>query len=1185
MTKKRNKGKAASGKKHSKSLVQFQRRLWGQKDFNPKKTFGDLHSFRDFQEMKVVAKYIEDQNNSFHRFIFGTPFAKSYQEVCSPRFFAYTDNLKRDLDWMSLSVIRYAKEISSFNKQNLSFQKAFLLGAYEEANAILESIISEFGHSLWSLEKSFLLAEYFNGLESNKKLLSQIIGDETNDGLLRFMAEYISLRCEIKLSDENYKIRLSRALDIEDDFYQIKNYCRYRLEHLNMDLIPVAQHVTYFEGPTPVLDRYLTFIAILQSCAVSNSEFYNIAANVINRVDGLIQDSRIDALVQFFTPERTPALNLLTTDVIHILDDYTDGNYESSATASGNILIENPEIYELYYIYIHSLDHRGKSFKQLFPKGSVAAAILEQSNVIIKGEKSWQICSDYLSKLALSLWRDPLAYGIYDFYIQETLPSPERRFHKLALLNALPLNPRFATIYDDTEKAKKFLDQLSRKVGEGSTLSLIRGIAATSKHDEDFEFPHSIPEIRRRIYSAELHVAGGRPQMAISALKPIFTSIIEDNLPCSVHKRDRIARVLFRCYLDTKKLAECTDMVVRSFLRNELSTRKICLNLLVKAIDESSPPDVIRSITYPILYSMVHTNARPVYVSYDNFLNSLGVSRPTQLFDIADQFFSNELNEFLFRVCKIDVLACSYHFTGTKDLEAERIRICQFLSERDQKNLKAYFDEISTITSRSLIREGIRQIDDSKIYVDEVGIKTTGRKLLEESFERYRELASMSSIETLRMLDTESLQIYMLTENGKIVKKPISKTELEHAASEIKVVHNSLFLNFKELFTDVRDRFISSGEHGLDGYLSVRIRHGVLQNQIRSPFEALYLISEKDTRTGEYLSNSYWDTRLEDISEESRLAVQAHLANFSREVDEVAQKLNKEMIQVKTERKNEAGLFDYEFSTKKLFEMFEGEFANITDFDQFLDGVLRVLWTRTLKNLKKIREVISELIKNTIYNSISKLDREIRNNIKPHQATELRKNIARCQTDLQYSMDSIAQWFTISRSSLVPQFSIDDLVNICVESINNIYPHKKIRPDTKIDGEVIIVGEFFAPFFDILRTLLDNIIVHSGVPPEKMNIVIETEVINDSLIIKIKNSLGEEVRKSNHVDSLKATFSSAKLSKITGVIASEGKSGLIKVQKIITIDLQRKDSLLDFSYDEDEKFVVTIRMEMKGLKK
>ena len=77
---------------------------------------------------------------------------------------------------------------------------------------------------------------------------------------------------------------------------------------------------------------------------------------------------------------------------------------------------------------------------------------------------------------------------------------------------------------------------------------------------------------------------------------------------------------------------------------------------------------------------------------------------------------------------------------------------------------------------------------------------------------------------------------------------------------------------------------------------SVRIRHGVLQNQIRSPFEALHLISEKDTTTSEYLPNPYWDTSFKDVRDDRRIAIQKLLIGFSQKLDDVAHKLNKEMI-------------------------------------------------------------------------------------------------------------------------------------------------------------------------------------------------------------------------------------------------------------------------------------------------
>ncbi len=1134
--------------------------------------------------MQAVANYVANPNNPFHRFMFGITFARAYNELCTYRSFVLTDSLQKELDWMSLSLVRYAKEISQFVKQANAFQKTFLLGSYQQASEILETIISEFGFSLWSLEKTFLLAEYAHGLERNKKELTNIIGDEKNDELLKFIAEYISLRCESKMSDENYRIRLSRGIDFDDDFFVLVNYLRYRLEQIGMDLTSVATHITYFEGSTPIIDRYLTFITILQSCAIADQEYSEIAKNVVVRLDGLIEDLRIDSLLQLFIPDREFECNTLAVNMIEVLDNYTNGYYEISAEMASQILTDNPESYEFYYIYIRSLAHIGKAFNQFFPEDSVAASILEHSNVIIRGKRLYNRSFNYLSKLSTSLWRDPLAYGLFDFYVEEALPSQEKRIHKLMLLNAHFLNPRFAIIYEDKNNADKFLNQLSSQVGEGSTLSLMRAITASSHKFDDVQLPEEIPEARRQIYLAEIYEKKGRFQSAISVLQPLLIDIMEDKLPGGFYSCERVAGALFRCYLERKQLAECTDMVVSSFLQNDLLTKKLPLIQLVKSIDETGPIDVMRKISYPILYSIVHTKPREVYVAYDNFLNSMGLSRPTQLFDMADEFSPSDLQEFLLKVCTIDVLSCSYHFNGTKDLETERIRICQFLSEKDQTRLKIYSDEISSITSRSLIREGMRQIEVSKIHVDEKGIRTTGRKLLEESFARYRELASMSSIKNMRVLNQESLYLYIITRDGKVIKAPISTTELKDPVFEKQIVHNALFINFRELFMDVRDRFISSGEHGLDGYLSVRIRHGVLQNQIRSTFEALHLISEKDTTTEEYLINPYWDTRLEDVSVENRAAIQEQLANFSRDVDALAQRLNKELIQVKTEKKNTDGLFDYSFSTIELYQIFVDEFLQITDFDQFMDCLFGVLWTRLKINLENIQNYISVELKNTIYESISQLEREIRKIVSQFQAAELLQNIARCQTNLQYSMDSVAQWFTISGSSIVPQFTLENLVSICIESINNIYPHKKIYPENYFSSEeVIIDGKFFAPFFDILRTIMDNAITHSGLPPEKIKAQIIVQVIDNRLTMQIKNSLEKQVRESDPIANLKTTHSLIETAEVTGGIAKEGRSGLMKVRKLMAIDLQRKDSSLDFFYDNEENFVVKLSMEIEEL--
>jgi hypothetical protein len=284
-----------------------------------------------------------------------------------------------------------------------------------------------------------------------------------------------------------------------------------------------------------------------------------------------------------------------------VLDLYTNGNYEFSAAGSAGLLLEHPTLYELYYIYLHSQGYQGQLFKQIFPAGSPAARLLEHLDAVTREDRGWRANIDAILKTAMSLWRDPLAYGLFDFYVQETQLTPDSEVHKLALLNATYMNPYFMRIFDDVAQAEAFLDQFSAFAPNSSTVTLLKRLTTTSHYAEEVELPVSLPEARRLIYRAAIHEARKRPHLAISDLKPLLERIENGNLEGAYLVRDRIHRTLFRCYLQTKELGECMGMVVKNFLRNPGWIRKLPLGELVNAIDHLHPPDVMQKITYPLL--------------------------------------------------------------------------------------------------------------------------------------------------------------------------------------------------------------------------------------------------------------------------------------------------------------------------------------------------------------------------------------------------------------------------------------------------------------------------------------------------------------------------------------------------------------------------------------------------------
>jgi hypothetical protein len=291
-------------------------------------------------------------------------------------------------------------------------------------------------------------------------------------------------------------------------------------------------------------------------------------------------------------------------------------------------------------------------------------------------------------------------------------------------------------------------------------------------------------------------------------------------------------------------------------------------------------------------------------------------------------------------------MAGSFHFTGTQALENERLQILQHLCRIDAINRPAYSEEIDLITQRLFIRRGIQKLDEGKIFVDDAGIRRAGEKLLAENLRRYLDISSLKGIDALRLLDSNISKAVLTTPGGH--HGPEQKIDIEKLEAEgVKVIFRSHYALFKDLFIDVRARFISSSEYGLDSYVSVRIRHGTLQGQLRSRFEAFHLLTQKNADTGEYQRNTYWDKELSSCTPEEMDSIQSLLSILSRDIDDLSRRLKDEVIQVRTQMRNPKGLFDFRFEDEDLLHLFSEKFEAITSFSEFMDTVFATLWLRT----------------------------------------------------------------------------------------------------------------------------------------------------------------------------------------------------------------------------------------------
>jgi hypothetical protein len=141
-----------------------------------------------------------------------------------------------------------------------------------------------------------------------------------------------------------------------------------------------------------------------------------------------------------------------------------------------------------------------------------------------------------------------------------------------------------------------------------------------------------------------------------------------------------------------------------------------------------------------------------------------------------------------------------------------------------------------------------------------------------------------------------------------VLRKFLISKEKESETAEFSFPVENLTIIFREILGRIWNEFLTGSEYSLDVYLSVRIRHGTLAGQIRSPLEALNLITQKEA--GIYKQNTYWLEQSARLNPDNRIALQQLLAAFSGDIDEYIRRINTEHLRIRTAR-DKPGLFDF----------------------------------------------------------------------------------------------------------------------------------------------------------------------------------------------------------------------------------------------------------------------------------
>jgi hypothetical protein len=457
----------------------------------------------------------------------------------------------------------------------------------------------------------------------------------------------------------------------------------------------------------------------------------------------------------------------------------------------------------------------------------------------------------------------------------------------------------------------------------------------------------------------------------------------------------------------------------------------------------------------------------------------------------------------------------------------------------------------------------MREVEQSKIHVDTASVKNVARDTLKESFSRYMAFirTGLSPEEKTRLRDT---------------RQRVAQGDVEALLSGA-FPRNEMTSLLETIVVSLRDEFVSSSQHGLDGYLSVRVRHGTLAGQLRGPLEAENLVTLRDAKSGTYKPNTFWPKELRIVGTELDTGLQKALSEFTSGFDALIDEMKSSWLQIK-KTPDAPGLINFVLLRPEV-DFLSTVIQDDMSFDAFLDYVFEYFFTDKLEpSLKAIRHALQTSAKPRVNEMLLALQSNVEQALTEGGAWQLRAAIGRARTQFQIILARITEWFRLSKAEMLREpFHIEEAVNIVTASIQAACPDFQARVNSSMELDGFRISGNLPSFVDLLFLVFENAVRHSQLRPAP-TVDVSVSLSDDILHIRVENALGVGV------PSPEATATIAKIREdlhsnvFSQSVTTEGGTGFFKMQKILHHDFSAasgaRKPTLDFGVSDDSRFFV-----------
>ncbi len=1119
-----------------------------------------LHDFKrelDYAELVESLPEIMRIDSRFKRLIWGNLFPKDYKELgVGNNYYYRSDGVIYEINWIIIQIAKHKESISSFIQSRDLVYTYLALGDYDRVEYEIRKLEEDLGVSVWTTEMRLMSNSFAEREAKSFELLERInrsaeeVCEKGRTGYVPLLAHFLYKRSSTQ-SASSYESELNAIQKLNRNDFQVDRlkYFQFRLNYYSANDRSGLDSILIYETAYSLIDKYMSLLNLLRWMFAGSEAERVISLDCAAKLYGYVKDKELLPFLAYGAMERLPEL-YYEKDFISILDSYYCRDYRGTVNKCKQFILKDPNHFDCIKIYIQSLFFLGEPYSNLVNEPN--AVVNRVAFLVYQSFKE----SDNTTSLAdlydfnKRIYGLPLASGVHIF-LQEQKKEKVDFFQRGLSLKTV--DPLFSKIWSETLKknAIRYLETARDHGITGITidyyLSWLNGVPSACPKDLAlYIYEKDIAQhyYKERDYdncvlvcSSLFHNWGEYLPIGQIAVEYTFRSFVD-----SGDKMKAISYFVDR-YLEKKALVNSiqTDVFMESLRRERYrrgvkNTIDLQIVVFLNASEDEQKAHVLQM-----------------------FMNYLDAKDMSSLISAVQNDISiNKQELFFFSLVEGDILRHLPYIESTKQMLEEQQIVVQYLTQLSSLNHDLYEDYNKQILELMISYENIKKLDESRIYVNESAII---KYELNECENLYRQLASRN--EVARAL--QSVYFLQTSEDG--IQSGVDEKVMQ---SGFKATRNVTTDLSTQIFNTILQKYLYS-KFGLKTYLSTRIRHGVLEGQIRSVFDSLHLMLT--TQNNRFRPITYWQ-RTFGLSQEEQESLMRMLGSFSASLGQLIEDFKEKVVQIKT-KEEDSGMFDYIIpDEKKCYAVNYAQSAS-TDYESFCTQILLVIDQFTEQSLVLIREFIHNDFQEQFVELIGKLEEDIRSLSNCHFYSSLTEAIYLSRENIQKCLSKIEKWFSL-QTGVYDDFNLKNQIELVWRVTERQYPNILYDLKEKIDGANFVVdASHYMDIADMLTILYNNMFSHCKVEPTRM-FVVSASRSADCIILHFENHVSEDDV------ILNKTFSD--LLESEGRLQLEGRSGLVKVKKIIKYDLNGDDEDLQV-VSENGICKVDVRLKLDNLKK